>query len=347
VIPWASVFNVSSAQASSEAGPAVAVFAACFLIGLPLGVVQRVQLGYQEGFQTTIWTGLGNLLGLGGVLAAIAAGAGLPWLVLAMAGGPVAAALLNGIVLFVIRRPHLRPSLSFVSGAASRELLRLGSLFLVMHVAFAVGIQSNSLVISHVVDPEAVTTYWVSMKLFMAVPLTLGLALTPFWPAYGESIARGDVLWARRALIRSTLASISVALPLIVALIVFGQRLTEVWTRGEVSPSFLLVLGLGGWALLVTIGGPVGMFLNGAGVFRFQTVCAVVMAVTSLPLSILLGRLAGVEGVVFATLITLIVFADIPALLIIPRVLRSIEHHSAVQEAGLCAPSAPAALSTE
>jgi hypothetical protein len=151
----------------------------------------------------------------------------------------------------------------------------------------------------------------------------------------------------RPAAVRSTFASILLALPLIVALVVFGQRLTEAWTRGEVSPSFLLILGLGGWAFLVTIGGPIGMFLNGAGVIRFQTVCAVLMAVTSLPLSIFLARIAGVEGVVYATLITSLVFADIPAFLIIPRVLRSIEYPAAVQEGGPRARSVPVALSAE
>lgn len=347
LIPWASLFNVSSARASSEVGPAVAVFAACFLVGLPLGVVQRVQLGYQEGFQTSLWAGVGNVLGLAGVLAAVLAGAGLPWLVLGMAGGPVTAALLNGVVLFVVRRPYLRPSLSCASAASARKLLRLGSLFFGMQIALAVSLHSDSIVIAHVLGPEAVTTFWVPMKLFMTVPIALGLALTALWPAYGESIARGDILWARRALVRSTVASLVVALPPILALIVFGGRITEAWTGGEVSPSTLLIVCLGGWALLTAIGAPIGMFLNGAGVIRFQTVCALAMAAANLPLSILLARIVGVEGVVLATLVASLVCMDIPTFLIIPRVLRSIERGFGLLEAAPQRRGTPTGLSTE
>ncbi len=45
-----SLQRVTSQSAASEAGPAVAAFMTCFLLSIPLGVVQRTQLGYQEGF---------------------------------------------------------------------------------------------------------------------------------------------------------------------------------------------------------------------------------------------------------------------------------------------------------
>jgi hypothetical protein len=49
-----------------------------FLINLPLGIVQRIQLGYQEGFQNNLWSIAGSLLGLTGVLLAIELKSGLP-----------------------------------------------------------------------------------------------------------------------------------------------------------------------------------------------------------------------------------------------------------------------------
>src|SRR5215203_2890639 len=60
-VPWTRVFNVSSSQAVAEAGPAVAVFAGCFLAGIPLSVARQTQIGYQEGVATNLWTVLGTL----------------------------------------------------------------------------------------------------------------------------------------------------------------------------------------------------------------------------------------------------------------------------------------------
>ena len=63
-IAWARVFNVSSTVASRESGPAVFVFMVCFLLNLPLDVVQRVQTGHQEGYATNFWTVAGSLASL-------------------------------------------------------------------------------------------------------------------------------------------------------------------------------------------------------------------------------------------------------------------------------------------
>ena len=87
-VPWPSVFNVSTAQAAAEAGPSVAVFVASFSVSMPLGVVQRVRMGYQEGFVDSLWTTIGGLAAFVSVLMAIRWQLSLPWLVFAMAGVP-------------------------------------------------------------------------------------------------------------------------------------------------------------------------------------------------------------------------------------------------------------------
>jgi hypothetical protein len=79
-IPWERVFNVQSPRAIQEAGPAIAVFIVCFLANLPLGVVRQVQLGYQEGFATSLWESAGRVLGLAGLLRPAWAGWCWPWL---------------------------------------------------------------------------------------------------------------------------------------------------------------------------------------------------------------------------------------------------------------------------
>ena len=87
-VPWQRVFNVKSPQAIREAGPAIGVFIACFTVAMPLGVVQQIQLGYQEGFVNGIWESVGRVLGLGGLLLVIYFKAGLVWLGTGNGWGP-------------------------------------------------------------------------------------------------------------------------------------------------------------------------------------------------------------------------------------------------------------------
>ena len=129
-IPWASFFRVHSSQAMSEAGPAMAVFTGCFLLNIPAGIVSRVQSGYQEGYVANLWLSLGSILSLLALLLVIHVHGSLALLVLALAGTPIVALLLNGVMQFGVQRPWLIPSVRYVEPAASRSLLHLGGLFL-------------------------------------------------------------------------------------------------------------------------------------------------------------------------------------------------------------------------
>jgi O-antigen/teichoic acid export membrane protein len=202
LVAWDRVFNVTSPLAVAEAGPAVAVFVGCFLVSMPLGIVERVQLGLQKGFANSLWEGLGSVIGLAGVVVAIQLRTSLPWLVFAMSGGPVLALLLNAWVLFGRQRRSLRPSLGRYSRDAAGRMLRLGVLFLVLQVVSAVAFFSDNLVAAHVLGAAAVTQYAVPRRMFDAVAMIVAMYVTPLWPAYGEAISRGDVPWVRHTLVR-------------------------------------------------------------------------------------------------------------------------------------------------
>ncbi len=319
-VPWPRVFNVASPQAAAEAGPAVAVFLACFALGLPLGVVQKAQLGAQEGFASNLWQCLGSVLGLVGVLAAIALEAGLPWLVLAMSGGPLVALALNWGAFFGAR-PWLRPRWSAVSAAEARAVSHIGLLFFVLQVAGAVAYASDNLVIAQLLGPEAVTEYAVPARLFLIAPTLLGMVLNPLWPAYGEAAARGEMAWVHRTLRRSLAAALLVAAPFAVALVALGPQIIRLWVGDQVAPSLPLLLGFGAWTLVSCLGGVVAMLLNGLTVIRFQAVTATLTAAVAIGLKLALAGPAGLPGVIWASAIASICCTLIPSGLYIPRLL--------------------------
>ncbi len=323
LVDWPQVFNVSSNQAQTEANSAVIVFAICFLLGLPLGLVQRIHFGYQEGFVNSAWLALGNLLGLGGVLLVIHLQAGLPWLVLMLAGAPVLALLLNGIILFRFRRPWLRPRWEFVESDAVRRLLDLGGAFFVLQVAVAVTFSSDNIVAAQVLGAEAVSDYGVPMRLFMTVSLLVGMALQSFWPAYGEAIARQDIRWVRRTLTRSLVATVAVSTFPALFLILFGRPLILWWTAGEIETSLVLLTGLAIWTVLSATGNALAMFLNGANIIRFQAICAVLLMVAALAAKIFFARRFGVPGIVWGTVGAYVLFTVLPMALYIPRLLKT------------------------
>ncbi len=310
-IPWPRVFNVASSDAAAVAGPAMAVFLALSLVSLPLGVVQSIQAGFQEGFVSSAWQGAGSVISLIGIVVAISLKADLPWLVLAFGVGPVVATLLNGVVL-VRRRPWLVPRLKEATLPAIKRLMRLGLMFFILAIAAAVAYETDNIVIAQLLGPEQVAQYAIPMKLFMMTPLLLSFALAPLWPAYGEALARGDHAWVRRALTRSLAISATLGLTVSAALLVVAAPVIRVWAGSAIEPTTPLLLALAAWAAVNCLAGPIAMYLNGANALGIQAACASVMMVANLALSIALTRAVGVSGPAWGSVISQVLFVLLP-----------------------------------
>jgi O-antigen/teichoic acid export membrane protein len=323
-VPWDSVYNVSPGfRSEAEAGSVVLVL--CLLGGLVVGIAEDVQLGYQEGFINGLWALVGNLLALAGTLAAIAVKARVPWLVLAFAGAPVVTGAVNAVVLFGWRRPWLRPRLTSVGRTAARAMLQLGVFFFLLQLGGMVIFAADNLIVAQVFGAKAVTDYVVPMRLFAVAPMVLAILLGPLWPAYGEALARREVAWAKRTLLRSMLGVLGVAGFASAALVVFGRPIIHAWVGREVTPSWLLLLGFAIWAVIWSVGNALAMFLNGANIVRLQVITAVVTAVSVTLVKIFLGRAIGLSGVVWGTVVGYVVLTCVPFAIAIPRILRQAE----------------------
>jgi O-antigen/teichoic acid export membrane protein len=334
IVPWDAVFNVHGATAKGEAGPAMIVLAACFLVSMPLSIVERTQMAYQEGYINGAWAAAGNLLGLVLVLCVVAFEWGVPWLVAALAGPPALMMFLNGVVLFARRRPRLMPSWRMLRRATSLSLLRLGSMFFALQIAVALAFTSDNIVVARVFGAEDVTAYAVPMRMFSFLPMILLICFTPLWPAYGEAIARGDIAWVRRTLLRSLAFGFAVTSAVAIVLVVFGVEIVHAWAGDDVTPSMWLLSGLGIWMVISGTANAVAMFLNGASVILFQVVVALVMGAAALAAKIWFAQAVGLPGVVWGTIVAYTLFTIVPLLYYVPRVLRRLEARSLQAEMG-------------
>ena len=317
-VPWPSIFNVAG-HAASGVGAAAAAFGAGVLIALPLGVVQRAEIGMQETFVASAWQALGSLLGLAGVITAVVVGASLPYLVLAVSVTPALALAGNGVQLFFHRRPELRPSLRRIDRDTAGGLLRVGLLFFVLQVSIAVAYESDALVLTQILGPAAVTTYSVTMRVFLVVPALAGFVLAPLWPAYGEAISRGDAEWVRRTLRRALRGGLLLSISGAALLALVARPLIHVWAGFR--PPFSLIVAAAIWIIVMTTGAILAAFLNGARVIRSQIVLALLMMSSNLGLSIAFTRWLGVSGVIWGSIAAESGVVVIVSTVIVPRVL--------------------------
>lgn len=318
-IDWGGLFNVGSAAASQEAGPATAVFVGCLIASLPLGLSQKVYMALQETFVASLWMAVGIVIGLAGVVIGVALRVKMPWLVLASAGGPVLGSLLCSLHLFYYRCPWLRPSFRTVTRRATKVVMSSGGMFFVLAIAGAVAYQSDTIVIARILGASEVSQYAVPMKIFFLPPSLLSLVFIPLWPAYREAIVRGDMGWVHRTFRRSINLSLLVAVPFSIALLLWGSDIIRIWAGPSISTSLPLLMAFGSWTVLSSLGGPMSMLLNGANAIKFQVTVALIMATCNIVLSVWLVGMIGVAGAVLGSFLAQLVCVFVPSILFIRR----------------------------
>ena len=313
-ISWAAVFNVTSAQAIAEAGPAMTLFIVCTLINIPLGVVQRIRMGYQEGFINSLWLAIGNVTALFAVLTLIYFKSGLPYLVFALVGFPLLAQLGNGLFLFLKQRVWLMPRWRHFNFSSAGKLLQLGFLFFVLQMAISIGFESDGFIITQFLGAEAVTQYAIPKRLFILATTLLGIVLSPLWPAYGEAAARKDTAWTKRTFLKSLLFSSFFGISSALILLIFSKPILRIWVGDAVSPSWALLVGLAGWLILYSILNPFAMFMNGVNIINFQVATTVLMTIVNIIVSVVLVQRIGVAGPIWGTVISLSLCVLLPTI---------------------------------
>jgi O-antigen/teichoic acid export membrane protein len=268
------------------------------------------------------WQICGSLVGLGGVLAGIHLHAGLPFLVAALAGAPVLATVLNSIHFFVFSRADLGPRFRFVSRDAVSHILSVGSMFFVMQMVIAVAYSADNVFIDRTMGAASVPGYSIPQRMFALITMVVTMLIMPLWPAYGEAIARGDLEWARRTLKRSLVAVFGGTVIASAALLLIAHRLIAWWVGPSISPPFVLLLGLAGWVVVECCGNTLSVFLNGAGIIRFQAIMLSIFGVACLVLKVFFIRRFGIVAVPWATLLTYVPVVGIACAIFLPRAMK-------------------------
>jgi O-antigen/teichoic acid export membrane protein len=325
LVDWPRFFNVASPLAKSEAPSAMAACAACFAIALPLGIVQKVQAGYQEGFRSNVWQCFGSVAALGFLVAAVNARVSLAILVLGLMGTPILLTGLNGVTYCWFQRPWLRPSWSGVDRPTAFSLLRTGSCFLSISVLMAIGLSSDNIVTAQVLGAEAVTHLAVPARMASPLAALAMMIYLPMWGANAEAIARGDIAWVKATFRRLRLFAL-----LLTAVGGFVYVLCCPWVLrlmigDRVAPHLVLLLGLGASGVSLAVAGPGFMVLNAAGVLRPQILMYLVFTVASIVAKVFLTARFGIDVIPWVTVCLYATFILLPLNVLINRTLKGLE----------------------
>ena len=177
--------------------------------------------------------------------------------------------------------------------------MSLGLKFFIIQIAFVIIYQTDNIVIAQLFGPKEVTPYNIAYKFFSIIPMVFSIILTPFWSAFTEAYIKQDNIWISlsiKKLIRIwVLFSISA-----LGMLVISNKIYSIWIGATLKVPFALSATIAFYIIINTWCMIFSIFLNGVGKLRLQVYSALFGALINIPLSIFLGRLIGISGVVLS-----------------------------------------------
>ena len=238
-------FTLSNAIEQSIFNKTLLVSVVLIGFGIPLTLIQRVQIAYQKSYINEWFVTFGNILSLIFIYLTISNHLKLPFIIFSLQGTLILAMGFNFIYFFLISKQY-RISFYEIDKATFNLIFQLGVKYLFLLI-FSVGLFSlDNLLLLKYRTPTEVTKYMVGYRLISLFNVPVLIFANTFLPAYNDALARNDRVWVRNIIIR--FIKIIGLLSVIEACIVyiFGIHLIQIWTSQNFNYStfdlLLLVL---------------------------------------------------------------------------------------------------------
>jgi len=307
LLSWSGILNAPG-EMEHELTILAYIVVLFFCVRLVVGLIGTILTADQQPALSSLLEVLINAVSLVAVLVLTAAVPGsLFWLGVCLAGAMVLVPLIGNIWLFRGRYREFAPSLRHVRVDHARGLIHLGVQFFVLQLGGLVIFTSANIIITQLFGPEQVTQYNIAYKYFGVPAMAFGMLLMPFWSAYTDAFARGDIAWIRMTLRR--LKQMFVWLTLGVAIMLLcADQAYAIWIGHAVSIPFSLSAAMALYVLIVAWSSIFAYFINGTGKIRLQLLVAVGGSLVMIPLALLIAGEGGLRtaGVVLAICLVLL-----------------------------------------
>jgi O-antigen/teichoic acid export membrane protein len=193
-----------------------------------------------------------------------------------------------------------------VNFSYAKSLLNLGGAFFLLQIGALVLLQTDNIIITHVLGPQYVTDFNIAYKLFAIFSSIFTIIISPFWTAFTDAYAKNDFIWIQKSLkkMKQTWALLSVV---VILVLVFSKWIFALWMGDLANIPFSLSFALA-ISVIFSMWQSIHVYLlNGIGKVRVQLIVGSIMTVLNIPIAIYLGERIGLAGVVTANTIVYVV----------------------------------------
>ena len=189
-----------------------------------------------------------------------------------------------------------RPSLKKIDFTLTKDLLGLGIKFFIIQFSLLFIFQFVNIIISRNCGQLAVTQYNISYKYFNMLHMASVIIMTPYWSAFTDAYAKGDMVWMKsqyKKLTKFTLYALLAS----VAMLAIAPIFFKIWLGDSVEIPFSLHIAMGLYISSMVVAGIQMYILNGIGKVTVQVIIYIFFALVSIPSMDFLSKSYGLFGI--------------------------------------------------
>lgn len=219
---------------------------------------------------------------------------------------PIIVTITYSIYFFRKSLKFISPSLNYFDKRYIKSILSLGGSFFFIQIANLLLFQSNNLLISNLISPDAVSEYYIANKYMSLLFMVFTIISTPYWSAVTEAYTKADYSWIHR--IKNNLLKVFVIFVFCGLVMIFiSPFFFKVWIDNRVTINSTLIISLCIYNLLQILSNIYLSIINGIGKIKLQLIITIVQAICYIPLCITMCHHFSILGIIISGIIMMLI----------------------------------------
>src|SRR5690554_4899229 len=237
----------------------------------------------------------GNLVLLGTIISAV----------------PVLLFVVVSAISFNTRYKSLKPSVKAVDFKLSNTLLKLGTKFFFLQVAYIIVFSTSNVFITQFYGPAEVAVFNIAFKYFQIPVMVFSIIMSPIWSAVTDAYSQSDFDWMKKTLRQLNVISLLFVFGIIL-MVVISNWVYKIWVGDEIEIPMSLSVSLSIYSVMQIAIAPYSSFINGIGKLKLTVLLTFLGILVYLILIFVFGNLFNNStGIVMAIICTHVIGAII------------------------------------
>lgn len=240
-----------------------------FVLSIPLSVIQKVMYAKQRILEFNLWQIIGSIFSIVFCYSSVQFNCSSEIVILSYSLPPLIVLMVLSLVFFH-KNKKISPGLKYFSINKSKDLLKIGSRFLILSILTSIALNVDNLIISHKIGTEMVTEYSVPAKIASLLGLIIGVLFTPLWSANGQAIANKDYDWVLNTSKKMSILGLAIVGIASALIVFFNKQIIHIWMGRDFLNQEYTLFYLCLFSCVMAMASPWYMILNSLSMVKVQ-----------------------------------------------------------------------------